>query len=51
MGRGRSAAMLAGPNPKKRKLNQMSNEFVEVDPHAVSAKLTDRLRELEAQHS
>jgi hypothetical protein len=43
--------MLAGPNPKKRKLNQMSNDFQGVDPNAVNAKLNDRLRELEAQHS
>jgi hypothetical protein len=31
VGRGKSAAMLAGPNPKKRKLNEIINEGSQIE--------------------
>ncbi len=40
--------MLAGPNPKKKKLNEMSNNVVPIDPNEIASKFQDRLRDLEA---
>jgi len=49
--KGRSVAFLAGPNPKKKKVNELGADAVPVDQKVIYEKLQAQLREPEAQHS